>query len=285
MKIDIICLLYEAENYIDGFLERLQNQKDVEFGNVVFPITESESAETVSKKVEAAGYQYFFVKKEDFSHSLTREKAIFEYCENDIVVMLSQDVVLLDERSIAELVKTIDEEVVYAYGRQICQKKTIEHYVRRKNYQEESEIVTLADVERLQLKAFFASDAFAAYHRPTFLKLNGYDNIPMMMSEDMYYSKKVLDNGYKKAYVAEAIVEHSHKLTLRKLYDRYYQTGIWFREHKEFDNYKTTDSGMKLALFVFKKALKELNIPVLFRFLPDMTARYLGMQKGKKSSK
>lgn len=285
MKIDIVCLLYEAENYIDVFLERLAFQKNVEFGNVVFPITESESSKAISKKVKAAGYQYFFVKKEEFSHSLTREKAIFEYCQNDIVVMLSQDVVLLEENALFELTKAIDENVVYAYGKQICRKKTIEHYVRRKNYSDVSEIVTKKDIEKLQLRAFFASDAFSAYHRPTFLKINGYDNVPMMMSEDMYYAKKVLDNGYKKAYVATAIVEHSHKLTLKQLYNRYYQTGIWFGEHKEFDNYKTTDTGMKLALYVFKNALKEFNIPVLFRFLPNMTARYLGMRKGKKSSR
>ena len=40
---------------------------------------------------------------------------------------------------------------------------------------------------------------------------------------------------------------------------------------------------MKLALHVFKSALKDFNIPVLFRFLPDMTSRYLGMRKGKKA--
>lgn len=283
MKIDIVCLLYQAENYIDGVLERLKAQKGIELGRAVFPITESETANAVAEKVAAAGYEYFFVKKEEFSHSLTREKAIFEYCENEVVVMLSQDAVLFDENSIAELAKVIDEEVVYAYGRQICRKKTIEHYVRQKNYGDTSETVSQKDVEELQLHAFFASDAFSAYHRPTFLKLNGYDNLPMMMSEDMYYAKKVIDNGYKKGYAATAVVEHSHKFTLKQLYDRYYATGVWFGEHKEFDNYKTTDSGMKLALHVFKSALKDFNIPVLFRFLPDMTSRYLGMRKGKKA--
>ena len=133
----------------------------------------------------------------------------------------------------------------------------------------------------MQLKAFFASDAFAAYHRPTFIKLGGYDHINMMMNEDMYYSKKILDNGYKKAYVSTALVEHSHKLTFGQLYNRYYETGKWFHAHPEFDNYKTTDSGLKLATHVLKSALKDFNIPVLFRFLPDMISRYLGMKKGK----
>lgn len=284
MKIDIVCLLYQAENYIDGVLERLKAQKGIELGRAVFPITESETANAVAEKVAAAGYEYFFVKKEEFSHSLTREKAIFEYCENEVVVMLSQDVVLFDENSIAELTKVIDEEVVYAYGRQICRKKTIEHYVRQKNYGDTSETVSQKDVEELQLHAFFASDAFAAYYRPTFLSLGGYGE-HMMMSEDMFYAKKVIDAGYKKAYVAEAVAEHAHHYSFKQLYNRYFQTGIWFAEHPEFDEYKATNSGLSLALYVFKKALFAFNIPVLVRFIPDMLARFLGMKKGKKSFK
>lgn len=284
MKIDIVCLLYQAENYIDGVLERLKAQKGIELGRAVFPITESETANAVAEKVAAAGYEYFFVKKEEFSHSLTREKAIFEYCENEVVVMLSQDAVLFDENSIAELAKVIDEEVVYAYGRQICRKKTIEHYVRQKNYGDTSETVSQKDVEELQLHAFFASDAFAAYYRPTFLSLGGYGE-HMMMSEDMFYAKKVIDAGYKKAYVAEAVAEHAHHYSFKQLYNRYFQTGIWFAEHPEFDEYKATNSGLSLALYVFKKALFAFNIPVLVRFIPDMLARFLGMKKGKKSFK
>ena len=107
------------------------------------------------------------------------------------------------------------------------------------------------------------------------------DNVPMMMSEDMYNAKKIIDAGYKKGYVATAVVEHSHKMKLKQLYERYYETGKWFKEHPEFDGYKTTDTGMKLAFSVLGQALKHFNIPVLFRWLPDMTARYLGMKKGK----
>lgn len=285
MKVDVVCLLYQATEYIDGFLQRLKGQKGVELANVVFPITEGDNDDVIIKKIEEFGGVWFKVKKEEFSHSLVRENAIFNYCKSDVVIMMSQDVVLEDERSIFNLAKEINAETVFAYGRQICKKKTIEYYVRKKNYPDKSHVATKDDIEKMQLKTFFSSDAFSAYHRPTFLKVNGYDNVHMMMSEDMYYAKKIIDLGYKKAYVAEAVVEHSHKFTLKQLYDRYYATGVWFAEHKEFDGYKTTDSGLKLAINVFFNALKHFNIPVLVRFVPDMTARFLGMKKGKKSLK
>lgn len=285
MRIDVVCPLYLAANNLDGFLERINAQKGIEINKIVFPVTVSEDSDATVEKIKEAGHVYFLVEKEDFSHSLTREKAIMEYCESDVVVMLSQDVILENEDALALLAQSLNEEVAFAYGRQICKKKNIEYYIRNKNYGADGRLVGKEDVEQLQLGAFFASDAFSAYYRPTFVKLGGYGGVHMMMSEDMYYAKKIIDAGYKKAYVAEAVVEHAHKYTLKQLYRRYYQTGIWFAEHKEFDAYKTTDSGLKLAWYVFKKAILGFNIPVLFRFIPDMLVRYLGMKKGKKSKK
>lgn len=281
IKIDVVCPLYNADGYIDGLLENIKKQEGVELANVIFVITEVGDTSSVKEKISQANFTYFSVQKSEFSHSLTREKAIFEYCKSDIVIMISQDVVLCNSNAFFEIAKNVSEEIAFAYGKQICRKKNIEYYIRKKNYGDETEIVSAEDIQRLQLKAFFASDAFAAYYRPTFIKLNGYE-VNMMMSEDMYYAKKVLDNGYKKAYVATAVVEHSHKFTLKQLYNRYYQTGKWFAQHPEFDNYKTTDTGLKLAFYVLGQALKHFNIPVLFRWLPDMAARYLGMKKGKK---
>ena len=129
---------------------------------------------------------------------------------------------------------------------------------------------------------YFSSDAFSALNRKVFIKINGYQGYNVMMSEDMLYAKFVLDAGYKKAYVSEAQVEHSHKYTLKQLYNRYYETGKFHKEVKMFLSYKAEDSGLKLAFYVLGQALKHFNIPVLFRWLPDMTARYLGMRKGKK---
>ncbi|MBQ8357755.1 MAG: hypothetical protein IJX39_08125 [Clostridia bacterium] len=286
VKIDVVCPLHRADGMIDAVIEGLKAQKNIIFNKVVFPITkEEDDLSVVIRKITEAGFCYFLVPLGDFSHSLTRQTAVMEYCESDVVVMISQDVRFVDEDALSRLASVINETCVYAYGRQICSQKTIERYVREKNYGKESLTVSAADVENMQLAAFFASDAFSAYHRPTFVTLGGYDSIHMMMNEDMYYAKKVIDRGLQKAYVATAVAEHSHRYTFKQLYNRYRATGKWFAEHPEFDDYKTTDSGLKLALYVFKRALREFNIPVLFRFLPDMTSRYLGMKKGKEEKR
>lgn len=281
IKIDVVCPLYHAEKHLDGFLARLRAQKDVEIVRGVFPLTDDGSDLTAVKaRLAAEGFTYFTVTPEEFSHSLTRERAIRDYCVSGTVLMLSQDVVLEGDNAVATLAGALGEGVAYAFGRQIVRRKTIEYYVRRKNYGEASFTVSAEDIPRMGLTAFFASDAFAVYDRTVFLALGGYDGIPMMMNEDMYYAKKLLEAGYRKAYVAQAVVEHSHHFTIKQLYRRYYATGVWFREHPEFSGYKTTDTGMKLALSVLGQALKHFNLPVLLRFLPDMAARYLGMKRG-----
>ena len=282
LKIDYVCPLHHADAVIDTLIAGLKAQKEIHLHKVIFPITEGGDLSRVIERIEKEGFQYFVVSEAEFSHSVTRERAIAEYCESDVVVMMSQDVRLLSDDALFELASAVNEESVFAYGRQVCLKKTIEHYVREKNYGVVSHTVSLADVEKMQLGAFFASDAFAAYHRPTFLAIGGYDGIHMMMNEDMYYAKKVIERGYRKAYVATAVAEHSHHYSPKQQYARYRATGRWFAEHREFDNYKTTDSGLKLALYVLRRALGEFNVPVLLRFLPDMTARYLGMKKGKR---
>lgn len=282
LVIDAICPLYKADKYIDRLINNFKKQKNVEI-RPVFPITRTDDMENVIKKIDEAGYKYFIVEPNEFSHSLTRQKAMEEYCTRHLVLFISQDVNMFDENAAYELASSVNEDVVFAFGRQICKKKTIEHYTRLKNYGEESYVFSSADIEKNQLFTFFGSDAFAVYNRDAFLKLSGYDNQNMMMSEDMYYIKKIIDAGYKKAYVSTAVVEHYHTYTLKKIYERYFDTGKWFASHPEFNDYKVTDSGMRMALFILRKAIRDFNVPVIFQWLPNMTARYLGMRKGKKA--
>lgn len=288
IDVDVLCLVYKGYHYLNPLVESFKKQKNVKINNIIFAITDSEDEEMnqIRDFVKVNNIKSFEVKKKDFSHSLTRQKALLEYCTSKIVVMLSQDVKLVNEDAFYNLVKDIHlKDTVYNYGRQICKKNSIEKYIRRKNYSKDSKIVSKEDIDKLQLMAFFASDAFSAYDRDIFVELGGYGEYDLMMNEDQLYSYNILMNGYKKKYCADAIVEHSHKYKLKQLYKRYYDAGVFYSKVKVFDNYKSTDSGMKLAFYVLGQALLHFDIPVLFRWLPDMAARYLGMKKGKKEGK
>ena len=283
-SINVVSPVYKNVEQIKNLYTAIKNQKDVNITKVVFALTLSneEVDNEIISFMEENGITYFSVSQEEFSHSLTREKAIREYCDSEIVVLCSQDIKITDEYAIKKLTDSLNDEVVYAYGRQTCKNHSIEKYIRRKNYPNDSYIVSKEDIEKMQIMAFFSSDAFSALDRNVFIKINGYQGYNVMMCEDMLYSKFILDAGYKKAYVAEAVVEHSHKYKLKQLYNRYYETGKFYKEVELFKNYKTNDSGLKLALSVLGQALIHFDIIVIFRWLPDMAARYLGMKKGKK---
>ena len=281
MTIDILCPLYNASNDFQVLMEGINKQKDVEIKHIIFPVTEStDNTLELAKSVPNA--IVIEVKKKDFSHSLTRELAM-KKATSDVVLFLSQDVYMSDEYAAKNLVECIDEQIIHAFARQITTSKGIEKYTREKNYPATSYVMSEKDIEKEQIKAFYSSDACSAYDRKKFLELGGYDGKNFKVSEDMYYCRKALLAGYYIKYCSESVVTHSHNLTLKQLYKRYYDIGLFFAQNPEFKEYKSTDSGRKLAFYILKQALKHFDIPVLFRWIPDMTARYLGMRKGKKT--
>ncbi len=288
IAIDIVCPVYKGYDYLKPLYNSFLTQKNVTINKIVFPITDSEDEQMplIREFVKKNNIESFEVKKNEFSHSLTRQKAIIEHCESPIVVMLSQDIKLADDMVFYNLVKDIHTgETAYNYAKQICTDNSIEKYIRERNYPDTSYVVAKDDIEKMQIMAFFASDACSAYDRDTFIHLGGYRGYNVMMNEDQLYSKILLDAGYKKKYCADAIVEHSHKYTLKQVYKRYYEVGLFYSEVGLFDTYKSANTGFKLALYVLCQAVKHLDIPAILRWLPDMAARYLGMKFGKIAGK
>lgn len=286
--IDIVCPIYSGYCYLDSLYKSFLTQSNVTINKIIFPITDSEDEQMpqIREFVKKNNIESFEVKKNEFSHSLTRQKAITEYCESPIVVMLAQDIKLTSDMVFYNLVKDIHTgETAYNYAKQICTDNPIEKYIRERNYPDTSYIVSEDDIEKMQIMAFFASDACSAYDRDTFIHLGGYGGYNVMMNEDQLYSKILLDAGYKKKYCADAIVEHSHKYTLKQVYKRYYEVGLFYSEVGLFDTYKSANTGFKLALYVLCQAVKHLDIPAILRWLPDMAARYLGMKFGKIAGK
>ena len=150
------------------------------------------------------------------------------------------------------------------------------------NYPEESMYKNKSDIDKMQLKTFFFSDAASAIKRETFVKLNGYDGKDMPISEDMYIAYKLIMNGYTIKYCADSKVIHSHILSFKEQYKRYYDTGRFFKQNTYLNKYKVNDSGLQLAKYVFKRAIQDKNWNVVFiKFAPNMAARFIGMKVGK----
>ena len=279
-KITIICPLYNASKYILKLNENLIKQKDVNIKEIKYILTESK--DDTEKIMKEHKIKYELIKSDNFSHSLTREKAAMS-SKADILVFITQDIIPEKDNWLYELVKPIVlKEADACFSRQICTNNSIEKYTREKNYPNESRVVSKNDIEKLGLNTFFFSDASSAIKTSVFKKINGYDNKDLPTNEDMYIAYKLIQNGYKIKYCSNSEVIHSHDFTLKQQYDRYKLTGIFMKQNSYLDNFGTTKSGGGLAKYVLKRAIQEKNINVLIKFIPNMAARYIGMKVGKR---
>lgn len=278
--IDIVCPLYNAEEYIEDLYKSLLIQKDVNVGKILFLLTESKDNSEQLLKINKCNYE--IIKKSEFSHSLTREKAAMK-SNADIVCFITQDVVIKDDKWLYNLTKNILKgNCAAAYSRQITKYNNIEKYTRERNYPDYSFMRSKNDIEKYGLRTFFFSDAASAVDLKVFKKVKGYDSKKLTISEDMYLAYKLITNGYKISYESDSIVYHSHNFTLKQIYDRYKLTGMFFKENSYLDKYGTNSSGADLAKYVLKRIVQEKNIKMFFRYPFDMAARLFGMKAGKR---
>lgn len=285
MKISIICPLYNAKNYLEPLHEKLLAQERIEGHEVEIKYVLTECKDNTEEILKAINADYKKIKKEEFSHSKTREEMAFSI-DTDIIVFISQDVKMKNEKWLKNLVMPIiNEEVEASFSRQLPENNTIEKYVREKNYPDQSRVVSKKDIDRLGVLTFFYSDASSAVKANVYKKLNGYDGKRLIINEDMYLAEKLITRGYKIKYCADSEIYHSHIFTLGELYKRYFDTGVFFKQNSQFLNYKSNESGMALAKYVFKSALKEKNIAVLINILPNFGARFIGNELGKRYEK
>ena len=252
--------------------------------NINYIITESKDGTlSVVERLqnEDEKIKFSVIKKQEFSHSLSREK-VAKNSTADILVFITQDVKIERDDWLEKIATPIaNGEVEACYSRQLCENYTLERYTRECNYPSGSVIKTKDDIEKLGLNTFFFSDASSAIKTDIFKKLNGYDGKDFPTNEDMYIAYKLITNGYKIKYCAASEVVHSHKFTLKQQYKRYYDTGKFFKQNEYLNKYKVNKSGSKLAMYVLRRAWQEKNWRVLLNFIPNMTARFIGMKVGK----
>ncbi len=280
MKVDIICPLYNAQNYIELLNKSLINQKKVKINKIIYILTEGK--DDTEKILNNKKINYQKIVKKEFSHSLVREKAAMA-SDSDILIFITQDIVIEDELWLYKLIKgIINGECEASFSRQITKYNNIEKYTREKNYPEKSYIVTKKDIKNIGLRTFFFSDAASAIKTSIFKELKGYDNKNLPISEDMYIAYKIIMNGYRIKYESDSVIYHSHKFTLKELYNRYKLTGQFFKQNSYLDEYGTTGTGASLAKYILKRILQEKRFNLLIRYPFDMAARFIGMKVGKR---
>ena len=205
-------------------------------------IVDSESTDGTAQLAQSFGLEVLRIRRKNFNHGATRQLALEHLLKQsplDVIIFLTQDVLLRDDESLKRLVKIFgeDESVGLSYGRQLPHENATNEakFLRAFNYPPESQLRSFDDRKIYGLKTAFASNSFAAYRVESLQSVGGFpSNVPLC--EDMYVAAKMLLRGLKIYYAAEAQVYHSHNYTAAQEFRRYVQIGkfhaqeSWIRE-------------------------------------------------------
>jgi rhamnosyltransferase len=201
-------------------------------------VIDSSSTDRTRTLAREAGYQVFRIPKQEFNHGGTRQLALWHMPRASVLLYLTQDAIPASRHSFARLFAAFsDPEVGAAYGRQLPREGAdpIERHARLFNYPADSAVRTLKSRDELGIKAAFLSNSFAAYRRSALEKVGGFPT-DVLMAEDSVVAARMLLAGIKIAYCADATVIHSHPLSLRAEFTRYFDTGVhharerWIRQ-------------------------------------------------------
>jgi rhamnosyltransferase len=191
-------------------------------------IVDSSSTDGTDSRAIAAGYRVIRIARSNFNHGGTRRFASEQLPWAEILIYLTQDAIPEADACLAELCQAFrDPKVAVAYGRQIARREAdaIERHARLFNYPPEPSVRAIEDRERLGIKAAFVSNSFAAYRRSALQQIGGFPQ-HVIACEDQHAAARFLLAGWKVAYVAQATVVHSHDLSLREEFLRYFDTGV-----------------------------------------------------------
>jgi len=274
--IDVYVFLYNGLKYIEQIRKEIDSQICSKKILLTYVVTETNDGSI--EKLKEMNENFISVKKEEFSHSLTRQKALMS-STSDVAMVITQDCRLVNTDVVEKLTNCINDEIKLAYIRQVNKNFTVERYTRRINYPKKSMVKDISCLEKMGINTFFASDACSAYDVNYFKKIGGYGK-DLPTNEDMYYAHKVITNGKKVKYCADTFVNHTHKFTLKQIKQRYFLIGKFFKENPEFKEYHATNSGLKLAFKTFGMMLLEFNFYAMAMFIPNMLARYKGKKEG-----
>ena len=251
-------------------------------------IVDSESTDDTVTLAKKFNFDVMKVQRKNFNHGATRQSALDYLLEKkrvDVIIFLTQDVLLHDEKTLSALAKIFetDSMVGLTYGRQLPHKNaTLEAEILREfNYPAESQLKTFDDRKKFGIKAAFNSNAFAAYRVDALKSIGGFPS-NVILSEDMYVAAKMLMSGRKIFYNADAQVYHSHNYTAAQEFQRYFDIGVfhsresWIR--KTFGS--AEGAGKKFVLMKLKTLWKESPLDCIGAICRD-GAKFFGYRLGR----
>ena len=162
LSVSVIIPTYNGEKSIGPLLKNIQQQS---INNIEVIVIDSTSTDDTRLIAAIYGAKIIDIPQSSFDHGGTRNIAA-KASHGDIIIMITQDVILKGENSLENLIKSFDEnpKIGAVFGRQFPRSdaNSFASHLRLFNYPERSYTRSFEDKKKYGIKTAFFSDSFPA---------------------------------------------------------------------------------------------------------------------------
>ncbi|MGL1902342.1 MAG: glycosyltransferase [Fibrobacterales bacterium] len=280
MKISVIIPTYNAEPFLENQLKQL-NKQTIKIDEIL--IYDSSSKDRTVEIARSYNVDPTIVPQAEFDHGGTRTLAA-KRAIGDILVFLTQDSVIFDDKTIENLVSGFQNEQVTAiYGRQLprLNAQFFEKHLRLFNYPDRAYTREISHKRQYGIKTCFFSNSFSAYRKEALEGVNFFET-NLIFGEDTVAVAKMLIKGYTIAYEPEAKVYHSHDYTPIEEFKRYFDIGAFHKNNNWLlDEFGHAESeGMRYVKSELKLIFKEKQFLLIPSMVIRLGCKYIGYRLG-----
>lgn len=262
MLVSVVIRTYNEARHLPDLLAGIERQQRPNF-DVETVVVDSGSTDGTVAIAQRHGARIVHIPKESFSFGRSLNVGC-EAARGEHLVFVSGHCVPVHDTWLERLCDPLRKELaVFAYGRQMGNghSRFSECQIFRKYFPEES---------RIPQEGFFVNNANSALVRSVWERYPFDEELPGL--EDMALGKRLVADGHRLAYVAEAPVYHLHDESWRQIRWRYQREAIALQQimpevHVSFADFlRYTTSAV---LFDMGAAVAERRLP---RTLPEILA-------------
>lgn len=209
MKIDLILLTYKpGKPFIN--LVKMINEQDSPINKIYVANAEQKYYDRLSYTdksfVEVKNITVRHMSRRECDGGKTRNQLV-EMSDADYFIVMGQNAVPQGLDLVTKLLNAFksDNKVAVAYARHIASDNCPEYikYVKKYYFPDNSYIRSERDLANYGRMTYFVSNECAMYRKDIFEELGGFDS-HVIINEDILYSFRAINAGYKVAYVADA---------------------------------------------------------------------------------
>ena len=208
-RVAVIIPTFNAERYWPSLSDGIRAQSLIPDQVIVI---DSSSSDATAELARRDGFAVVRISSREFNHGGTRQMGA-ELAESaDILIYLTQDAAPIGTNAFANLARCFeDAEIGAAYGRQLPREgaSPIEAHARHFSYPSTSLVRSWESRRTIGFKSIFFSNSFGAYRRNALMSVGGFSP-DVIFGEDTLVVARMHRAGWKTAYVADAMVRHSH---------------------------------------------------------------------------